>query len=45
MLALGNKVEKGGKSMSDDDDDGDSEDKKTLQGITSTFKEQAEIVQ
>ena len=41
-MALGNKVEK--QKAAQDDDDGDSDDKKVLQGINSGFKEQAEIV-
>ena len=41
-MALGNKVEK--QKAAQDDDDGDSDDKKVLQGINLGFKEQAEIV-
>lgn len=41
-MALGNKAEKA--KQVDDDDDGDSEDKKLHTTITTGFREQAEIV-
>jgi len=43
MMVLGNKAEKA--KAVDDEDDGDSEDKKLLLSITASFKEQSEIVQ
>lgn len=41
-MVLGNKAEKA--KAVDDEDDGDSEDKKTLLAMNTGFKEQAEII-
>ena len=41
-MVLGNKAEKA--KAVDDEDDGDSEDKKTLLSMNTGFKEQAEII-
>jgi len=43
MMVLGNKAEKA-KSVNDEEDDGDSDDKKVLIGVNQGFKEQADII-